>query len=168
MTEIALQSKSGKKSYLQVLLLSMGHFFNDFYCNFLPILLPILIPKLGLSLTLSGVLVMVMSFTANVLQPVFGYMMDKYNFNKLMPFLIPFGAVFICMTSWVNEFWLLAVLIAVSVWQYPLFIRWEQVLSAKSHRKENCPRRYPSSSPEAVSVLLFRRFCSFILWKLSI
>ncbi|MDM8142407.1 MFS transporter [Megamonas hypermegale] len=114
MTEIALQSKSGKKSYLQVLLLSMGHFFNDFYCNFLPILLPILIPKLGLSLTLSGVLVMVMSFTANVLQPVFGYMMDKYNFNKLMPFLIPFGAVFICMTSWVNEFWLLAVLIALS------------------------------------------------------
>ena len=50
-------------------------------------------------------MVMVMSFTANVLQPVFGYMMDKYNFNKLMPFLIPFGAVFICMTSWVNEFW---------------------------------------------------------------
>ena len=40
-----------KKSYLQVILLAMGHFFNDFYCNFLPILLPILIPKLGLSLT---------------------------------------------------------------------------------------------------------------------
>ena len=38
-----------KKSYLQVILLAMGHFFNDFYCNFLPILLPILIPKLGLS-----------------------------------------------------------------------------------------------------------------------
>ena len=34
-----------KKSYLQVILLAMGHFFNDFYCNFLPILLPILIPK---------------------------------------------------------------------------------------------------------------------------
>lgn len=92
----------------------MGHFFNDFYCNFLPILLPILIPKLGLSLTLSGVLVMVMSFSANVLQPVFGYLMDKHNFNRLMPFLIPFGAVFICLTSLVNEFWLLAVLIALS------------------------------------------------------
>ena len=72
-----------KKSYLQVILLAMGHFFNDFYCNFLPILLPILIPKLGLSLTLSGALVMVMSLSANVLQPVFGYFMDKYNFNKI-------------------------------------------------------------------------------------
>ena len=92
----------------------MGHFFNDFYCNFLPILLPILIPKLGLSLTLSGALVMVMSLSANVLQPVFGYFMDKYNFNKIMPMIIPFGAVFICLTNWASNFIVLAVLIGLS------------------------------------------------------
>ena len=103
-----------KKSYLQVILLAMGHFFNDFYCNFLPILLPILIPKLGLSLTLSGALVMVMSLSANVLQPVFGYFMDKYNFNKIMPMIIPFGAVFICLTNWASNFIVLAVLIGLS------------------------------------------------------
>lgn len=102
------------KSYLQVTLLSAGHFFNDFYCNFLPILLPILIPKLGLSLTLSGALVMIMSLSANVLQPVFGYLMDKYNFNKLMPLIIPFGAIFICLTSWAGNFAILAILIALS------------------------------------------------------
>lgn len=103
-----------KKSYLQVILLAMGHFFNDFYCNFLPILLPILIPKLGLSLTLSGALVMVMSLSANVLQPVFGYFMDKYNFNKIMPLIIPFGTVFICLTNWASNFIVLAVLIGLS------------------------------------------------------
>ena len=103
-----------KKSYLQVILLAMGHFFNDFYCNFLPILLPILIPKLGLSLTLSGALVMVMSLSANVLQPVFGYFMDKYNFNKIMPLIIPFGAVFICLTNWASNFIVLAILIGLS------------------------------------------------------
>lgn len=103
-----------KRSYLQVILLAMGHFFNDFYCNFLPILLPILIPKLGLSLTLSGALVMVMSLSANVLQPVFGYFMDKYNFNKIMPLIIPFGAVFICLTNWASNFIVLAVLIGLS------------------------------------------------------
>lgn len=103
-----------KKSYLQVILLAMGHFFNDFYCNFLPILLPILTPKLGLSLTLSGALVMVMSLSANVLQPVFGYFMDKYNFNKIMPLIIPFGAVFICLTNWASNFIVLAVLIGLS------------------------------------------------------
>lgn len=103
-----------KKSYLQVILLSMAHFFNDFYCNFLPILLPILIPKLGLSLTLSGALVMVMSLSANVLQPVFGYFMDKYNFNKIMPMIIPFGAVFICFTNLASNFIILAILIGLS------------------------------------------------------
>lgn len=103
-----------KKSYLQVILLAMGHFFNDFYCNFLPILLPILIPKLGLSLTLSGALVMVMSLSANVLQPVFGYFMDKYNFNKIMPLIIPFGAAFICITNWASNFIVLAILIGLS------------------------------------------------------
>ena len=103
-----------KKSYLQVILLAMGHFFNDFYCNFLPILLPILIPKLGLSLTLSGALVMVMSLSANVLQPVFGYFMDKYNFNKIMPLIILFGAVFICLTNWASNFIVLALLIGLS------------------------------------------------------
>ena len=105
---------STNRKYFQVGLLSTAHFFNDFYCNFLPILLPILIGKLGLSLTLSGVLVMVMSFSANVLQPVFGYFMDKHNFNGFIPFLIPFGAVFICLTSWASEFWVLAVLVGLS------------------------------------------------------
>ena len=115
MTDMAIKTEhSTKKSYMQVLLLSFGHFFNDFYCNFLPILLPILIPKLGLSLTLSGALVLVMSLSANVLQPVFGYFMDKHNFNKLMPLLIPFGAFFICITNWANNFVVLAIFIALS------------------------------------------------------
>lgn len=107
------ESSNGKK-YIQVGLLSAAHFLNDFYCNFLPILLPILIPKLGLSLTLSGVLVMVMSFSANVLQPVFGYFMDKYNFTSWVPYLIPFGAIFICITSWTSNFWVLTLLVALS------------------------------------------------------
>lgn len=116
MSEIVQPQKviSNKKSYLQVTLLALGHFFNDFYCNFLPILLPVLIPKLGLSLTLSGALVMIMSLTSNVLQPAFGYFMDKYNFNKIIPLIIPFGAFFTCIISWANNFWVLALLIALS------------------------------------------------------
>lgn len=102
------------KAYFKVGLLSLSHFFNDFYCNFIPILLPILIPKLGLSLTLSGMLVMIMSFSSNVLQPFFGYFMDKHNYNSLMPLIIPFGAVFICITSLANNFIVLAIFIGLS------------------------------------------------------
>lgn len=88
----------------QLLLLSAGHFFNDFYCNFLPILLPLLMPKMGISLALSGMLVMALSFSANVMQPVLGYWMDKYNVNRLLPIIIPFGAIFICTTNYAPNF----------------------------------------------------------------
>lgn len=40
--------------------------------------------------------------------------MDKYNFNKIMPLIIPFGAVFICLTNWASNFIILAVLIGLS------------------------------------------------------
>ena len=42
------------------LLLASGHLLNDFYCNFLPILLPLLTLRLDLSLTMSGLLVMLL------------------------------------------------------------------------------------------------------------
>lgn len=107
-----------------VALLSSGHFLNDFYCNFLPILLPIIMPRLGLSLTITGLLVMVFSFTANVLQPFFGYFLDKHHVKRLLLSIIPFGAIFICATGYVpNAFSLFFVValsgIAVSVY-HPL------------------------------------------------
>lgn len=58
-------------------LLTLGHFLSDFYVNFLPILLPILISRLDLSLTTSGLLVMVYSLASNIVQPLFGYYVDK-------------------------------------------------------------------------------------------
>lgn len=113
---------SGARSRgMNIFILALAHFFNDFYCNFLPILLPILIPKLGLSLGLSGILVMTLSLTANVLQPFFGYYMDKYNFNGIIPYLIPLGGIFICFTTWIGNFYLLLVFVAISGLAVSLF-----------------------------------------------
>ena len=94
------------------LLLSTGHFLNDFYCNFLPILLPIIMPQLGISLTLSGLLVMVLSVTSNMMQPVFGYIMDRHNLSKVLIPVIPFGAVCICSIGLISTKVMLFVLIA--------------------------------------------------------
>lgn len=105
---------SGRHSWYAVSLLSLGHFFSDFYANFLPILLPLVMPKLGLSLTMSGLLIMVLSFTSNVLQPFFGYMMDKKNLNWLLLLIIPSGAIFICSTSMAETQFMLFLLVALS------------------------------------------------------
>jgi MFS transporter, FSR family, fosmidomycin resistance protein len=103
-----------KNPTYRVSLLSFGHFLSDFYCNFLPILLPLIMPKLGLSLTLSGVLVMVFSFTSNVLQPFFGYLIDRHNVNRLLLIVIPSGAIFICSTGYVHSTIALFLVIAIS------------------------------------------------------
>ena len=80
----------------QMFLLTMGHFFSDFYNNFLPGLLPTMIAGFGLSLTTSGFLVMVYAFTSSILQPLFGYYIDKSGSSRLLLLTLPISAVFIC------------------------------------------------------------------------
>lgn len=65
----ATQVPSQNFSLGTTITLAAGHLLNDFYYNFLPILLPIIMPKLGLSLTMSGLLIMVYAITSNLLQP---------------------------------------------------------------------------------------------------
>lgn len=103
-----------RHSWYAVTLLTTGHFFSDFYANFLPALLPIVMPKLGLSLTMSGLLVMILSFTSNVLQPFFGYILDKKNLNWLLLLTIPGGAIFICLTGIADTKTMLFVLVTLS------------------------------------------------------
>ena len=95
-------------------LLSTGHGMVDFYGNFLPILLPLLMTQFGLSLTMCGVLVMVASVTTNMLQPIFGYLMDKRNFSPLLPYIVPAAAAPMCMVGFAGHIALLFLLVAVT------------------------------------------------------
>ena len=97
-----------------VVLLACGHLTNDFYCNFLPVLLPIIMPKLDLSLTLSGLLVMVMSIASNMMQPVFGYLMDRHRMSWLLVPVLPFGAICICTIGFISTKVMLFIVIALT------------------------------------------------------
>lgn len=109
-----IDKRAARHNWYAVTLLSFGHFFSDFYANFLPALLPIIMPKLGLSLTASGLLVMILSFTSNVLQPFFGYLMDKKNLNWLLLVTVPGSAIFICYTGLVETQFMLFLLVGLS------------------------------------------------------
>lgn len=124
-------------SRVNVALLSTGHFLNDFYCNFLPILLPVIIPQLGLSLTLSGLLIMVMSITSNLLQPVFGYIMDKHDWRRLLVPVLPFGAICICTIGFITSKAMLFFVIALTGLSVSLFHPLGSTLVAKSSRPQN-------------------------------
>ncbi|MDD6133766.1 MAG: MFS transporter [Selenomonadaceae bacterium] len=122
---------------INTMLLSAGHMLNDFYCNFLPILLPIIMPKIGLSLTLSGLLVMVMSITSNILQPVFGYFMDRHNWHRVLVPVLPLGAACICIIGFVESKALLFLLIALTGLSVSLFHPLGSTLVEKSVAAKN-------------------------------
>jgi len=91
-----VDSKFSRSMVYNISLLGAGHFFSDFYANFLPALLPLVMTKLGMSLTLSGMLVMAYAVISSVLQPVAGYLIDKYGYAWLILVTTPVSAVFIC------------------------------------------------------------------------
>jgi FSR family fosmidomycin resistance protein-like MFS transporter len=61
----------------QILLLSAAHLVNDAYAGFLAPLLPLLVEKFGLSLTAAGFLSSILSFSASMVQPLYGYLADR-------------------------------------------------------------------------------------------
>jgi len=104
-----------------VFLLSGGHFMIDFYNNFLPVLLPIIMVRMDMSLTMCGLLVMVLSITSNLFQPFFGYLFDKHNSSKIMVYAVALCGVFICFVGYVPNkplLFLLCALLGVAVSAY--------------------------------------------------
>lgn len=91
-------TKASGTSWYSVWLLTAGHFLSDFYANFLPPLLPVFISTLGLSLTSSGLLVMVYSLTSNVIQPFCGYLIDRRGYAWTLLLTILVSAIFICLS----------------------------------------------------------------------
>lgn len=83
---------------VSIILLTAGHFFSDFYCTFLPALIPLFMKNLNLTLAASGAIVMFQAVTANILQPLCGYYIDKNNFSYLLLIGIPLSALFICLS----------------------------------------------------------------------
>lgn len=80
--------------------LSMGHFAADFYNNFLPVLLPLIMVKLDMSLTMCGVLVMVLAFMASTIQPFVGYVVDRHDCGSWLVWAVPLCGLFICLAGY--------------------------------------------------------------------
>jgi FSR family fosmidomycin resistance protein-like MFS transporter len=78
-----------------VLLLSLGHFIVDLYSGALGALQPWLVQRHGLSLTQAGVLGGLLVFSSSVMQPVYGFLCDRWR-NPPFAWLGPLmAAVFI-------------------------------------------------------------------------
>jgi len=64
--------------------LFLVHFIGDFYQSFLKPLLPVLAVKFSLSLTQVGMITALGTLTAFLIQPVFGYLSDRYRTRMIV------------------------------------------------------------------------------------
>lgn len=79
--------------------LCAGHYTVDYYNNFLPVLLPFIMVKLDMSLTMCGILVMVLAFVASSIQPFVGYITDKHDSSPWLLAAIPLSGITICLAG---------------------------------------------------------------------
>ena len=79
--------------------LCAGHYAVDYYNNFLPVLLPFIMVKLDMSLTMCGILVMVLAFVASSIQPFVGYITDKHDSSHWLLAAIPLSGISICLAG---------------------------------------------------------------------
>ena len=88
-----------------VLLLSLGHFIVDLYSGALGALQPWLVQRHGLSLTQAGLLGGLLVFSSSVMQPVYGYLCDRWRhppFAWLGPLM---AAIFISALGLAPGYW---------------------------------------------------------------
>lgn len=98
---------------IPLILLSLGHFFIDLYSGALGALLPLLVARHGMTLTQAGLLGGVLVFSSSVMQPVYGFLSDRFH-TKLFAALSPAVAgVFISALGIAPSFhWLLVMVLA--------------------------------------------------------
>lgn len=81
-----IKNASRKVSQSQKLLgtLTTGHLVNDFYGVTLPFLIPTLITEFDLSFFEAGLLAIATSLFSGILQPVIGYLADRFGRRKMV------------------------------------------------------------------------------------
>ncbi len=78
-------STEHKMNLKALLLLSMGHLITDINQGGLPVLLPFIKDSLDLSYTAAGAIIMTSNLTSSTIQPLFGYLSDRWGASWLLP-----------------------------------------------------------------------------------
>lgn len=96
------------------LLITGGHFWVDFYSNMLPPILPVISALWGLSNSQLAMVIAIQSMTSNFLQPVLGYLMDKYPQKWSLGLAIGIIALPMCFIYLADSYLLFIVVVTLS------------------------------------------------------
>lgn len=131
----------GKKAFLPVLGLVLGHLVTDLQGGALPIVLPHLKEIFALSYSQLAAIVLTQNITSSVIQPLFGYLTDKKSLPQLLPYCAALAGAGFAAVGWVSsyEFLLLAVIFIgiASATYHPQASKTVNFLSTKAAKAKN-------------------------------
>jgi FSR family fosmidomycin resistance protein-like MFS transporter len=103
-------SQINKKAIFAIFLI---HFIGDFFQSFIRPLLPVMANKFDLSLTQVGLITGIATFMAFLIQPIFGYLADRYKTRIVLLVGSFVGAICIPMVGVAPYFWVVLLLIGL-------------------------------------------------------
>jgi FSR family fosmidomycin resistance protein-like MFS transporter len=103
-------SQINKKAIFAIFLI---HFIGDFFQSFIRPLLPVMANKFDLSLAQVGLITGIATFMAFLIQPIFGYLADRYKTRLVLLVGSFVGAICIPMVGVAPSFWLVLLLIGL-------------------------------------------------------
>ena len=103
-------SQINKKAIFALFLI---HFIGDFFQSFIRPLLPVMANKFDLSLTQVGLITGIATFMAFLIQPIFGYLADRYKTRVVLLVGSFVGAICIPMVGVAPYFWTVLLLIGL-------------------------------------------------------
>ena len=104
-------TKKSQIQYPKIGVLSLAHMLNDMYSNYLPQMLPFLIAvNPGFTATRAAILVSSFTVTSSLVQPVFGFFLDRQGKRWLVHVGTLWMAIMLSMTGLVHSYILLVIL----------------------------------------------------------
>jgi FSR family fosmidomycin resistance protein-like MFS transporter len=102
-----------KMQKTKIALGSTTHMVTDIYASFIVGMIPILTARFGLSLFLVSLLTSVSFISANLTQPVFGYLSDKYGVRNLLVAGPLIASIFLSMLGIAPAYWVIIIFLII-------------------------------------------------------
>ncbi len=102
-----------KMQKTKIALGSTTHMVTDIYASFIVGMIPILTARFGLSLFLVSLLTAVSFVSANLTQPIFGYLSDKYGTRNLLIAGPLIASIFLSMLGIAPAYWVIIIFLII-------------------------------------------------------
>ena len=115
MNSVPVKAEGTESRSLKIGVLSLAHMFNDFYANYLPQMIPFLaISMTGFNATKATVLTATFTITSSLVQPIFGFWLDRHGKRWLVYVGTLWMAVMLSFTGLTDSYAVLVVLAALA------------------------------------------------------